>query len=186
MAERYRLNLEAPFLNAAADPMQPRPSASADATGFQRPANDVSTPAATRSFVVEKHLRRLPAPQRGQADYAGETMARYINGLEARLIDHIRQHAPRWHDAETGRALRRWSIPAANHPAPSWATPRDTLTQARDYAGELVRERIVARMRRVHDIRIARTLGGYGEVDPLHLLFHKRSAEPARKIKPKM
>lgn len=183
MRDRFRLNLDAPFLNAAGDAM--RPADPSDTASFQRPANDApaSASAATAGFNTGRHLRRPSVPERAKADYTGESMARYMSGLEARLTDHIRAHAPRWHGDETRRVLRRWSMPGHNHPAPSWATPRDVLADARDYAGHLVRERIVARMRRVHDIRIARTLGGYGEVDPLHLLFHKRPGEVEEKIK---
>jgi len=185
MRDRYRLNLEAPFLRAAADPMQPSASVSSEQT-FQRPANDVSARSAKTSFDTDKHLRRVPVPQRGEADYTGATMTRYIDGLDTRLADHIRKHAPRWHAQETRRILLRWSVPGATHPAPSWAPPRSVEADAREYAGQLVRERIVARLRRVHDIRIARTLGGYGEVDPLHLLFHGRMAGPSKKIRRKM
>lgn len=186
MRERYRLNLDAPFLNAASDPNRPVQSTAPDAAAFQRPANDLSPPDAARSAAVENHLRRLPVPQRADADYTGETMARYITGLESRLTEHIRQHAPRWHAQETRRILHRWSMPGANHPAPSWAAPRDVQQDASDYAGHLVRTRIVSRMRRIHDIRIARTLASPGEADPLRRLFHKRSGEPERKIKPTM
>lgn len=185
MSREPRVRLDAPFLSAAFDAVLPEPAASSG-TGFHRPANAAAPSSAMRGFDPERHLRRPPVPQRATADYTGATMARYINGLDARLADHIRRHAPRWHDTETRRVLRRWSIPKADHPAPRWAAPRDKLKDARDYAGQLVRERIVARMRRLHDIRIARTLGGYGEVDPLHLLFHKRSAELSKKIRQKM
>jgi len=113
-------------------------------------------------------------------------MARYINGLDARLIDHICKHAPRWHAQETRRILLRWSVPGADHPAPSWAMPRNVQADARDYAGQLVRERIVAKMRRLHDIRVARTLGGYGQVAPLHLLFHSPSTAPQQRNRQKL
>ena len=185
MVERFRLNLDAPFLRAADNPMQPKTGPSPEPS-FQRPANDVPAQSPKADFGTDKHLRRPPVPQRAQADYTGETMARYINGLESRLSDHIRRHASIWHGNETRRVLRRWSMPGANHPAPSWATPRDVLQDARDYAGQLVRGRIVTRMRALQDIRISRTLGGYGEVDPLHLLFHKRPDQPAKTLKQKM
>lgn len=185
MSRETRVGLDAPFIRAASSSLQSKPDTESDLR-FQRPANDSVLSGATLDFGTDRHLRRPPVPQRERADYSGETMARYINGLDARLSDHIRRHAPRWHEQETRRILLRWSVPGADHPAPSWAVPRNVQADARDYAGQLVRERIVARMRRLHDIRIARTLGGYGEVDPLHLLFHKRSAEPAKKNTPTM
>lgn len=185
MSRETRVGLDAPFVRAASAPFQPRPDTMPD-QGFQRPANDSALPSPASDFSRDRHLRRPGVPQRGRADYSGEMMDRYINGLDARLIDHIRKHAPQWHQQETRRILLRWSVPAADHPAPSWAMPRNVQAEARDYAGQLVRERIVAKMRRLHDIRVARTLGGYGQVDPLHLLFHKRSAELAKKNNPKM
>lgn len=161
MRDRTRLDLEAPFIRAASDPVQSIPAEPADA-GFQRPANDSAFSIAAQDFGTDRHLRRAPVPQRGQADYSGAAMARYINGLDARLIDHIRRHAPRWHAQETGRILARWSAPGADHPAPSWAPPRNVQAEARDYADQLVRERIVARLQRLHDIRMVRTLEDLG------------------------
>lgn len=183
MSREPRVRLDAPFIRAASESVQPMTDA-ASAQGFQRPANDSVLSGAAPSPGTESHLRRASVPQRAQADYSGETMARYINGLDARLIAHIRKHAPRWHDAETARVLRRWTIPKADHPAPSWATPRDVQADARDYAGQLVRMRIVAKMQRLHDIRVARTLGGHGEVDPLTPIFHGHSVA-SREMKPR-
>lgn len=135
---------------------------------------------------IDKHLRRVPVPQRAEADYAGETMARYINGLEARMVEHMRKHVTHWQNNETRKILRRWSMPGANHPAPSWATPRDVLAEARDYAATLLRQRLASRMGKLGDIRIARYLGGHGEVDPLHLIFHNRSTRLDLKNKQKI
>src|SRR5690606_28340210 len=115
------------------------------------------------------------AERRAGRDFSGETMARYLHGLEARMTDHIRRHAPRWHQRETQKILLRWSVPQMTPAAPSWAPPVDRQAQARDYAAALLQERIRSRMHRIGDIRIARTLGGHGEVDPLHLIFHGRS-----------
>lgn len=105
-------------------------------------------------------------------------MARYISGLEARLGNHIRKYAPRWHQQETDRILRRWSAPQLKPSAPRWAPPTDRSAEAREYAAVLLRERLRSRMHKIADIRIARTLGGYGQVDPLHLLFHSPSTAP--------
>lgn len=185
MRERYRLNLEAPFLRAAADPMQPEMGVSSELT-FQRPANDVPAQSAKADFGTDRHLRRPPVPQRGQADYGGATMARYINGLESRLTDHISRHAPRWHAQETSRILARWAVPGAAHPAPSWAPPRNVQADARDYAGHLVRERIVARIQRLHDIRLTRTLADLGGVEPQPMRFHSQETAPSKKIRQSM
>lgn len=145
MKERFRLNLEAPFLRAAA-------------SDNPRPTNDRKTDDAPR---------RPPPSERRQGDLSGTAMTRYLGGLEARLVDHVRRHAPHWHDAETYRVLNRWSAPRASHPAPSWAPPRNVQTEAREYAGQLVRERIAARLQRLHDIRMVRTLTDLGEVSLL-------------------
>lgn len=185
MRDRHRLNLDAPFIRAASDAVQSIPSEPA-ATGFQRPANESAPPIAAQDFGTDKHLRRLPVPQRGQADYSGAAMARYINGLDARLIDHISRHAPRWHAQETGRILARWSAPGAVHPAPSWAPPRNIVSNARDYAGQLVRMRIVARVQRLHDIRLTRTLAEFGGNKPLCVRFQNREPEPSKKIRQTM
>lgn len=186
MRDRYRLDLEAPFLRAAAgDTAQPSTGVSSEPS-FQRPANDISNPSAKTSFDTDKHLRRAPVPQRGQADYSGTSMTRYINGLEARLTDHIHRHAPRWQAKEAGDILLRWSVPGATHPAPSWAPPRNIEVDAREYAGQLVRMRIVARVQRLHDIRLMRTLAEFGGIEPQHVRFQNREPEPSKKIRQKM
>lgn len=145
MKERFRLNLEAPFLRAAAP--------------------DNSHPAIDRK--TDDAPRRPSPSERRQGDLSGTAMTRYLGGLEARLTDHVRRHAPHWHQAETSRVLNRWSAPRATHPAPSWAPPRNVQAEAREYAGQRVRERIAARFQRLHDIRLVRTLSDLGEVSLL-------------------
>lgn len=165
---RYRLNLEAPFL-AASGTAKETPSNDQPAR-FQKPAADLPP---------EAHLRRPPVSARAAgADYSGETMARYISGLEARMVVHLRKHAPHWHDRETRKILLRWSAPQFKPAAPRWAPIIDRQAEARDYAAALLRERLHSRMQKIGDIRIARTLGGYGQVDPLHLIFHGRTTAP--------
>lgn len=133
---------------------------------LQAPSND------TAQFP-----KRPPPEQRQRDDLSGDALTAYINGLETRLIDHMRRHAPRWHDRETRKILNRWNALQAQHPAPGWAAARDTATAARDYAAALVRDRLTIRMHRLGDIRIARYLGGHQQVDPLHLIFHGRSIQ---------
>lgn len=166
---RYRLNLDAPFLDAGSLDRQP-----SSKNQFRRAtANDV---AASESVDADACLRRPSPRNRAKGvDYSGETMARYISGLEARMTAHFRKHAPDWHRKETQKILRRWSAPQPKAPAPRWAPPIDRQAEAQDYAAALLRERLRARMHRIGDIRIARTLGGHGQVDPLHLIFHDRS-----------
>lgn len=133
---------------------------------LQAPSNDAT-----------QFPKRPPARERHRGDFSGEALSTYINVLETRLIDHMRRHAPRWHDRETRKILNRWNAPQAQHPAPGWAAARDTATAARDYAAVLVRDRLTARMHRLGDIRIARYLGGHQQVDPLHLIFHGKSIQ---------
>jgi hypothetical protein len=160
---RYKLNLEAPFLAAAA--LEQKSPSNDGTASFQQSA----------SGRTDIHLRRPSPRERAMgADYSGETMARYISGLEARLVSHLRKHSPRWHQKETSKILKRWSAPQPK-PAPRWAPPIDRQAEAKDYAAALLRERLRSRMHKIGDIRIARTLGGYGQVDPLHLIFHGRS-----------
>lgn len=176
MRERYRLNLEAPFTRAADEFLNPKTGIEAD-PGFQRPANDLAdrtAPQANTGHEPAQHLRRPPVVERNASDLKDEAMARYIGGLEARTIAHFRKHAPRWLRHETDKILRRWSAPQPK-PAPRWAPAIDRQSEARDYAAALLRERLRARMHRIGEIRIARTLGGYGQVDPLALIFHDRS-----------
>lgn len=125
--------------------------------------------------TTDRYLRRVPVPQRGQADYIGETMARYVNGLEARLVDHIRQYAPYWQAQETRRVLKDWSKPGLHHPAPSWASPRDVLAEARDYAATRLRNRVAAKLNRLNDIRVSRQLDRLVPADPLKQVFHNQS-----------
>jgi len=121
-------------------------------------------------------LRRPSVADRAKGmDYSGAAMARYVGDLETRMIVHLRKHALRWHQQETQKILRRWQVPQAKPPAPRWAQPIDRQAEARDYAAELLRERVRSRMHKIVDIRIARALGGYRQVDPLHLIFHDRS-----------
>lgn len=160
---------------------------SADELALRTPSNDTRplesfARAASPTLDTDRHLARPSVPERTKGlDYTDKTMARYINGLEARLIDHMRKHAPRWQNKEAARVLNTWHRPAANHPAPSWAASRDAMADAHDAAAALLRERLIARMSRIGDIRIARTLGGYKQADPLHLIFHNRS--PAMPIR---
>lgn len=129
-----------------------------------------------KSANTQTHMSRPSVAERAKGmDYSGETMARYIGGLETRLASHLRKHAPRWHQRETEKILRRWSVPQAKPPAPSWAGAPDRKAEAQDYAAALLRERLRSKLHKITDIRIARTLGGYGQVDPLHLIFHDRS-----------
>lgn len=176
MRERFRLNLEAPFTRATHDFLNLTTGIEAD-PGFQRPANDLadrSAPLANAGQASAQHPRRPPVTQRNAADLRDEAMARYIGGLEARTIAHFRKHAPRWLRHETDKILLRWSAPQPK-PAPRWAPAIDRRSEARDYAAALLRERLRARMHRIGEIRIVRTLGGYGQVDPLALIFHDRS-----------
>lgn len=149
-------------------------------------AADTSTRLKTPSNDTGASIRRPPVPERANGDLGGEALASYINGLESRLIDHMRKHAPRWHDKETRSILNRWHVPQASHPAPSWAAPRDTVKDARDYAATLLKERLTAKMRVLGDIRIARYLGGHKQVDPLHLIFHEKSTVLDNKFKQKL
>lgn len=164
---------------------------SADELALRKPSNDMRpletfTRAASGDLVADRHLARPSVPERAKGlDYTDKTMARYINGLEARLIDHMRKHAPRWQNKEAARVLATWHRPAANHPAPSWAASRDAMADAHDAAAALLRERLVARMGKLGDIRIARTLGGYKQADPLHLIFHNRSPVLSNRLKHK-
>lgn len=130
--------------------------------------------------------KRPPVSERQTGDLSGDALSAYINGLESRLIDHMRRHAPRWHDRETRNVLNRWNAPQAKPPAPGWAAARDTVTEARDYAATLLRERLAAKMHRLGDIRIARYLGGYRQVDPLHLIFHDKSTALGKKFNQKI
>ncbi|MCM2396147.1 hypothetical protein NBH19_08650 [Rhizobium sp. S95] len=151
-------------------------NASADTSRIlQKPSNQTGTV-----------LRRPSVPERVNGDLSGEALARYINGLESRLIDHMRKHAPRWHNNETKTILKRWHAPQASHPVPSWAAPRDMVRDARDYAATLLKERLVSRMKTLGDIRIARYLGGHKQVDPLHLIFHEKSTVLDNKFRQKM
>jgi hypothetical protein len=164
---------------------------SADELALRKPSNDTRplesfSRAASGDLLTDRHLARPSVPERAHGrDFSGKTMARYINGLEARLIDHMRKHAPRWQGKEAARVLDRWHRPAANHPAPSWAVSRDAMADAHDAAAAILRERLVARMGKLGDIRIARTLGGYKQADPLHLLFHNRSPAMPNRLKHK-
>ncbi|WP_127144442.1 hypothetical protein [Pelagibacterium montanilacus] len=149
MTARYRLNLEAPFLHATSYDYRLSP-----AKAFEQAAAKEGSEGAT----TDTRLRR-PSPQsRAQGvDYAGETMARYVSGLETRLAVHIKKHAPNWLEKEKHKILNRWSAPQPK-PAPSWAPPPDREKDARDYANALLKERLRSRMQRLADIRIARTL----------------------------
>src|SRR5690606_26800850 len=165
MSGRYRLNLEAPFLQSA------NPAHNLTSTNsFRRAtANDVSSWQET-----DTHLRRPSPRNRAKGvDYTGETMARYLSGLETRLARHIQKHSTRWHEAETRKILRRWSVPQAKPPAPRWAPPPNREKDARDYAAALLRERLRTRMQRLADIRIARTLGDEAQVRPRRTLRMK-------------
>lgn len=147
---------------------------------------DTFSRAASPTLDTDRQLARPGVPQRAEGrDLDGKTMARYINGLEARLVDHIRKHVPRWQQQESARVLNTWHAPTAKHPAPSWAAARDARADAADFAAALLRERVIARLQRLGDIRIARTLGGYKQADPLHLIFHNRSPALSNKIRPK-
>lgn len=185
MGDSYRLNLQAPFLRASANPMQ-RSASVASELAFQRPANDVPAGSAQIDFGADGNLRRPPVPQRANADHSGATMARYIDGLESRLTDHIRKHAPRWQAKEAGDILARWSVPSAAHPAPSWAPPRNIQADARDCAAQLVRGRIAARLQRLHDIRLTRLSANIGGVEPQSLRFRKQETAPSQKIRQKI
>lgn len=155
------------------------------ASNDTRPAETFSR-AASPTLETDRHLARPSVPERAKGlDYSGKTMGNYINGLETRLIDHMRKHAPRWQQKEAVRVLNTWHTPTARHPAPSWARAPDTRADAADYAAALLRERVISRLQRLGDIRIARTLGGYKQADPLHLIFHNRSPAISNKIKPK-
>ncbi|WP_143530394.1 hypothetical protein [Rhizobium sp. RU36D] len=150
--------------------------ASADTSKLlQSPSNDTGA-----------SIRRPPVPERANGDLSGEALARYINDLERRMIDHMRKHAPRWHNNETKAILKRWNVPQASHPAPNWAAPRDTVRDARDYAATLLKERLTSKMKTLGDIRIARYLGGHKQVDPLHLIFHDKSTVLDKKFRQKM
>ena len=142
--------------------------------------------AASATIDTDRHLARPSVPERAKGlDYTGKTMAQYINGLEARLIDHMRKHAPRWQKKVAARVLQTWHAPTARHPAPSWAASRDAMADANDAAAAILRERLVARMGQIGDIRIARTMGGYRQADPLHLIFHNRSPAMPNRFKQK-
>lgn len=163
----------------------------ADETGM-RLARDTSQtdmfsrPATPQPSDTDRHLKRPSVPERAKGlDYAGDTMARYIGGLETRLVDHMRKHLPRWQQQESLRVLNTWHAPGARHPAPSWAAARDARADAADYAAALLRERFTSRLQRLGDIRIARMVGGYKQADPLHLIFHNRAPAVSNRIKRK-
>lgn len=101
-------------------------------------------------------LRRPPIPQRQEADLSGDDIARYMNGLRLRLVDHIEKNAPQWHAQETQRVMRRWAAPVANHPAPGWAGARDAAKDARIYAAKLIKERVASRLERFRGIAMVR------------------------------
>lgn len=171
MRERYRLNLEAPFTRAAHNALYQ----TADET--QRRHDDPSASVSMQTAVEQENeprLKRVPVGQRGQSDFKGDAMVRYIANVEARTIAHFSKHAPRWLNKETDKIMQRWSAPQPKL-TPQWAPAIDRQTEARDYAAALLRERLRTRIHRIADIRIARTLGGYGQVDPLNLIFHDRS-----------
>jgi len=147
MSERHRLNLEAPFLQSASS-IQALTSRSS----FQQAAaSEESSQQGTDVFL------RRPSPRNRAkgVDYTGKTMARYIDGLEARMLAHLRKHGPRWHQRETEKILRRWSAPQLPAPAPRWAPPIDRRTQAKEYAAALLNERLRARIDRFGEIRAA-------------------------------
>ena len=109
----------------------------ADELAVRRPSNDTIRPletfgrAASATLDTNRHLVRPSVPERAKGlDHTGKTMAQYINGLEARLIDHMRKHAPRWQQKEAARVLTTWHAPTAKHPAPSWAASRDAMADA--------------------------------------------------------
>ncbi|PWE55007.1 hypothetical protein DEM27_16250 [Metarhizobium album] len=140
----------------------------------------------TSTSDTNTYPKRPSVKQRADGDLTGDALVAYINGLESRMIQHMRKSAPVWHSRETRKILERWNAPHANHPAPNWAVPRDTIKEARDYAALLLKERLTARMEKLGDIRIARYLGGYKQVDPLHLIFHEKSTSLHQKYKHKM
>ena len=173
MRERYRLNLEAPFTRAAYDALR-QTTEIADAA--QQPGNDPAVTALQNGIGQESRagLKRVPVAQRSQSDFKDGAMVHYIGDLEARTIAHFRKHAPRWLQRETRKIMQRWSAPQPKL-VPQWAPAIDRQVEARDYAAALLRERLRTRMHKIGEIRIARTLGGYGQVDPLNLLFHDRA-----------
>lgn len=147
MSERYRLNLETPFLQSDRSIRH-----LSGTNSFRRAAaNEAQSNQKTDTFL------RRPSPRnRGEGgDYTGETMAGYINGLEKRMLAHLRKHSPRWHERETAKILRRWSAPQFHAPAPRWAPPIDRQAAARDYAAALLHERLRTRMDRFGEIRAA-------------------------------
>lgn len=80
-----------------------------------RPAETFSR-AASPTLETDRHLARPSVPERAKGlDYSGKTMGRYINGLETRLIDHMRKHAPRWQ--QKGSRSRPQYMAHANSPA---------------------------------------------------------------------
>lgn len=131
-------------------------------------------------------LRRPPVPQRTEADYKGDVMVRYIGGLQSRLVAHIERHAARWHAQEAHRILRRWVVPTADHPAPSWADQRDAVREARDYAASLLQERLVARLLRVHDLRVEYGLDLRMDASRLNRIFNNASPDLRKDFKHKM
>lgn len=97
----------------------------ADSLNLTRASNDSGhserfARAASPTLDTDRHLSRPSVPERAKGfDYSDKTMTRYISGLEARLIDHMRKHLPRWQAKEASRVLQSWHAPSAKHPAPS-------------------------------------------------------------------
>lgn len=150
MSNRFRLNLEAPFLQSATLSQ----TLTSRVSYQQAAANEVPLQQGADVFL------RRPSPQsRAKGiDYTGKTMVRYIDGLEARMLAHMRKHAPHWHRQETEKILRKWSVPQLPAPAPRWAPPIDRRAEAKDYAAALLNERLRTRMDRFAEIRSARLI----------------------------
>ena len=97
--------------------------------------------------------KRPPPSKREIGDLRGADMVRYVQGLEARLEKHLMRHAPQWQVRETREILARWHKPKNDHPAPSWAGPRDRVNEAANYARLLIAGRCDARFKALAVIR---------------------------------
>ena len=112
-------------------------------------------PHARRSFneAANPPPKRPPPSERMTHDLHGTEMARYVQGLEARLEKHLKRHAPLWQVRETREILARWDKPRNDHPAPGWAVPVDRVAEAANYARHRLGARCDARFKTLSVIR---------------------------------
>lgn len=114
-------------------------------------------PAAAPKVEPETGPPRLARPPRDRPADA-KTMRAYVDNLEARMVHHVQRHTRLWVDRETGKILNRWNAPILRPSAPRGAPPRDVRREARQFAEELVLDRVQTRFRHFHALRHARGL----------------------------